>query len=118
MTIEVALEIEVGQDITLCHTEKSLKLSVRLDGVLLLEVLLLHVGGDGLGDVGAALLGATGATEERAELIGERSRKLEDGRLAGHDGLTLHRLLLAATALVSLLLEAGDTLLHALELGH
>lgn len=46
--------------------------------MLVLEVVLLDVGRDGLGDVGAALLGALGHTEEAAEIIGERGRELED----------------------------------------
>jgi len=58
VAVEVALEVEVGEHIALRHTEKRLELGIRLDGVLLLEVLLLHVGRDGLRDVGAGLLGA------------------------------------------------------------
>jgi len=58
VAVEVALEVEIREDITLRDTEKRLELRVGLDRVLLLEVLLLHVGRDGLRDVGAALLGA------------------------------------------------------------
>jgi len=117
VAVQVALEIEVGEHVRIRDAQQSLQLRIRLDGVLVLQVLLLHVGRNGLGDVGAALLRARGAAEERAQLIGERSGQLEDGRLTGHSGLTLNGLLLLALALVGLLLQAGHALLQALQLG-
>ena len=118
MAVQVALEVEVGQHVRVRNAQQSLQLRVGLDGVLVLQVLLLHVGRNGLGDVGAALLRARGAAEERAQLIGEGRRELEDGRLAGHNGLALDRLLLLTLALVSLLLQTGHTLLQTLQLGN
>ena len=118
MGVQVALEVEVGQNLTILHAQKGRQLGIRLDRVLLLQVLLLHVGRDGLRDVGARLEGATGATKEGAERIGKRCGELEDRRLAGHNGLTLHRLLHAAATLVSLLLKATHALLDTLELSN
>ena len=94
MTVEVALEVEVRQHLTILDAEERLELGIRRDVVLVLQVVLLDVGRDGLRDVGAALLGALGHTEEAAEVIGERRRQLEDGRLARLDLLALNRRLL------------------------
>jgi len=94
VAVEVALEVEVGERLTVLHTEETLELGIRRDVVLVLEVVLLDIGRDGLGDIGAALLGALGHTEETAEVIGERGRELEDRGLAGLDLLTLNRHLL------------------------
>ena len=91
MTVEVALEVEVREHLAILHAEEASELGIRRDVVLVLEVVLLHVGRDGLRDVGAALLGTLGHTEEAAEIIGERRRELEDGRLARLDLLALNR---------------------------
>ncbi len=118
VAVEVALEVEVREHLLRLHAEERLQLRIGLDGVLVLQLVRLHVGRDRLRHVGAALQGAVGAAEEAAELVGERGGELEDGRLAGLHLLTLHGLLGAAAALVGLLLEAGHALLQALELGH
>ena len=118
MAVQVALQVEVGQHVRVGHAQQSLQLGIGLDGVLLLQVLLLHVGRDGLGHVGARLLGATGAAQERAQLVGQRRGELEDRRLAGLHLLTLHGLLRAAATLVRILLEAGHALLQTLQLSH
>jgi len=94
VAVEVALEVEVGERLTILHAEETLELGIRRDVVLVLEIVVLDVGRDGLGDIGAALLGALGHTEEAAEVIGERGRELEDRGLAGLDLLTLNRHLL------------------------
>jgi len=72
--------------------------------VLLLQVLLLHGGRDGLGHVGAALLGPVAHTQERAQVVGQGSGDLKDRGLPGLGLLTLHGLLGLAAALVGLLL--------------
>ena len=58
VAVEVALEVEIREDVRISDTEERLELRIRLDRVLVLEVLLLHVRRDSLRDVGAALLGA------------------------------------------------------------
>jgi hypothetical protein len=84
--------------------------------VLLLQVVLLHIRSHSLGDVRARILRSRGAAQEGAQLIGKRSGKLKDRRLARLDLLALHRLLDAAAALVGLLLKLGHTLVYALQL--
>ena len=51
VAVQVALEVEVGQHIRVSHAQKGLQLGIGLDRVLVLQVLLLHVGGDRLGHV-------------------------------------------------------------------
>ena len=104
VAVQVTLQVEVRKHIALSHAQQTLQLAVRLDGVLLLQVLLLHVGGDGLRDIGAALLGAIAYTQERAQVVRQSRGNLEDRRLPGLRLLTLHGLLGLAAALVSLLL--------------
>jgi len=118
VAVQVALEVEVGQHIRIGHAEQGLQLGIGLDRVLILQVLLLHVGGDRLGHVGARLLGTAGAAEEGAQLVGQRGGELEDRGLAGLRLLALHGLLNATLALVRILLEARHALLQALQLGH
>ncbi len=48
VAVEVALEVEVRERVLRSDTEESLELRVRLDRVLVLEVLLLDVRRDGL----------------------------------------------------------------------
>ena len=104
VAVQVTLQVEVRQHVALRHAQKTLQLAVRLDGVLLLQILLLHVGSDGLRDVGAALLGAIAHTQERAQVVRQSRGDLKDRRLPGLHLLTLHGLLGLAAALVSLLL--------------
>jgi hypothetical protein len=113
--VEVALEIEVGQLLTLRHAEELLERGIRLDVVLVLEALLLHVGIDGLGDLRARHLRALGLTEEVAELIGNLGGALEDGR-GTLDLVTVLINLRLALALASILNLTMDTLLEALDL--
>ena len=116
MVVQVLLQVEVGQHLTILHAQKALQLGIRGDVVLVLEVVLLHVGGDGLGHVGPRLLGPVGAAQERAQVIGQASGHLKDRELAGLHLLTLHRLLGLAATFVGLLLELGHALLQTLEL--
>jgi hypothetical protein len=118
VTVQVALEVEVGQHLAILHAQEALQLGIRGDVVLVLQVVLLHVGGDGLGHVGPGLLGAVGQAQEGAQLAGQASGHLEDRGLAGHHLLTLHGLLGLAATLVGLLLELGHTLLQTLQLRH
>lgn len=113
--VEVALEIEVGQLLTLRHAEELLQRRIGLDVVLVLEALLLHVVVDGLGNLRAGHLRALGLAEERAQLLRNLGGALEDGRRA----LDLHAVLInlgLALALASILDLAVHTLLHTLNL--
>ena len=116
--VEVLLEVEVREDLLRSDAKERLELRIGLDRVLVLELVGLDVRRDRLRHVRAALERASGAAEEAAELSGEARGDLEDRELAGLGLLTLNGLLRAAAALVGLLLEAGDTLLEALELGN
>jgi len=115
--VEVLLEVEVRQLLIRLHGQEGAELGIRVDVVLVLQVLLLHVGRHELRDVGAALLAASGAAEEGAQLGGDVRGDLED-RHAGRLGLlTLHGGL-ALAALVGQLLQLGGLLLEALGLRH
>ena len=118
VAVQVALQVEVGQHLTVLHAQEGLELRVGGDGVLVLQVVLLHITGDRLRHVGAGLLGAVAHAQERAEVVGQGGRELEDRGLAGLHLLALHGLLGLAAALVGLLLQAGHALLHALQLRH
>ena len=116
--VEVALEVEVGEALSVSNAEELLERRIRLDVVLVLEALLLDVGCDGLGDIGAAHLAALGLAEEDAEVITELGRDLEDaeaGRLSNTVLIELRRG--AALALAGILDLTGHTLLELLELG-
>jgi hypothetical protein len=114
--VEVLLEVEVGQGLTLRRGQELLERSIRLDVVLVLEVLLLDVGRHRLGDVGARHLSALGLAEEVAEIVTELGGDLEDGE-ASRLGLTVrvHRRR-ATLTLASILDLAVHTLLELLEL--
>ena len=91
--VEIALEVEIRQHLLLLHAKERTKLRVRLDRVLVLELVELDIRRDRLGHIGPALLGARGYTEEGAEIVGEGRGELKDGGLAGLDLLTLNGLL-------------------------
>jgi len=80
VAVEVALEVEVRQRLTLADSEQSAQRSIRLDVVLVLELVRLHVLVNGLGDLRAAHQSASGAGEEGEQLGGDLSRALEDRR--------------------------------------
>jgi len=80
VTVEVALEVEVGELLIFRNLKELAESSIRLDVMLVLEVLLLHVVVDLLGDIGAADEGAVGVTKELVELIRDLRRDFEDGR--------------------------------------
>jgi len=116
--VEVALEVEVGEALSVGNAEELLERSIRLDVVLVLEALLLDVGRHRLGDVGAAHLTALGLAKEDAEVITELRGDLEDaeaGRL--RNAILIELRGRAALALASILDLTGHTLLELLELG-
>jgi len=116
VAVQVTLQVEVGQHLAIVYTQQSLQLCIGHNGVLVLQLVLLHVGGDLLGHIGPALLGAIGYTQEATQIVRQSGGQLEDRGLAGLYLLTLNGLLGATAALVSLLLQAGYTLLQALQL--
>ncbi len=115
MGVEVLLQVEVRQLLIGLHGQEGAELGIRVDVVLVLQVVLLHVGRHELRDVGAALLATSGAAEEGAQLGGDVRGDLED-RHAGRLGLLALHGGLALAALVGQLLELGRLLLQALGL--
>jgi len=116
VAVEVALEVEVSQRLTFRDGEELAQRSIRLDVVLVLELVGLYILVDGLGDLRAAHESSGRATEESEELGGDLSRALEDGRST----LDLYTILInlhAAAALASILHLAVNTLLQLLDLG-
>jgi len=115
--VEVLLEVEVRELLLGLHGQERAELGIRVDVVLVLQVVLLHVGRHELRDVGAALLAASGAAEEGAQLGGDVRGDLEDRHTGRLGLLTLHGGL-ALAALVGQLLQLGRLLLEALGLRH
>ena len=113
--IEVALEVEVREVVRIGEAEELLERRIRLDVVLVLEVLLLHVVVDLTRHVGAGDEGALGLAKEHAELISDLRGDLEDRGTAGL-GALLALSLDAAAALARILDLAVDTLLQLLDL--
>ena len=116
--VEVALEVEVREALRVSNAKELLERGIRLDVVLVLEALLLDVGGDRLGDIGAAHLAALGLAEEDAEVIAELGGNLEDAEASRLRNTVLIELRGGATlALAGILDLTGYTLLELLELG-
>jgi len=115
VTVEVALEVEVGQRLINTNGEERTERAIGLDVVLVLQLVGLDVLVNGLGDLRAAHQSASGAGEEGEELSGDLSRALEDGR----GTLDLDTVLIeahTAAALASILHLTVDTLLELLDL--
>ena len=102
--VEVALEVEVREVVRIREAEQLLERGIRLDVVLVLQVLLLHVVVDLAGHVGAGDQSALGLAEEDAELLSDLRGDLEDGRTA------------RLGALLTLDLDATATLARILDL--
>jgi len=117
VAVEVALEVEVGELVTIGDGEELLERGIGLDVVLVLELVLLHVVVHALRHLRAAHESALGLREEGAELIRHLHGALEDG---GGTGLCISTLLglHSATALASILNLAVHTLVEALDLAH
>jgi hypothetical protein len=114
--VEVALQVKVRELLALRDAEELLERGIRLDVVLVLEVLLLDVVVDRLRDLRAAHEGALALAEEVAELLRDLRGALEDGRGALDLNAVLVRLD-AALTLARILDLAVDTLLEALDQG-
>jgi len=113
--VEVALEVEVGQLLALRDAEELLERGIRLDVVLVLQVVLLDVVIHRLRDLRAGHQGALGLRQERAQLLRDLRGALEDGR----GTLDLDAVLIdldAALALARILDLAVHALLQTLDL--
>jgi hypothetical protein len=111
--VEVLLEVEVSELITFLDTEQVAELDVRVDIMLILEVVVLDIRSDELGDVGAAFLRTGRAAEERAESRGDVDRLLEDAYTSRFAIFTFSGAL-TTTTLVGHLLNLRGFLFEAL----
>ena len=111
MATQELLEVEDRELVILLEREELAKRCIRIDRLLVHELVLLAVRRDGLGDIGAADLRVLGLAEEREELIRDRNRRRED---AGLGRGTLNNGLLVLTLAIRLLGEAGRKLLERL----
>ena len=113
--VEVALEVEVRELLALRDAEELLERGIRLDVVLVLEAVVLHVDVHRLRNLRARHQGAVALAEEVAELIRDLRGALEDrGGTLYLDAVLVD--LNAALALASILDLAVDTLLELLHL--
>jgi len=111
---EVLLEVEDGEGVALVEGEELAECGIRLDGLLVHQVVGAGVGHDTLGHRGAADLRVLGLAEEAAELGRDLHGLGEDTGL----GLgTLNGLHLALLAAIGLLDHTGRLLLNRLERG-
>jgi len=113
--VKVALEVEVREVVSIREAEQLLERGIRLDVVLVLQVLLLHVVVDLTRHVGAGDQRALRLAEEDAELLSDLRGDLEDGRTT-RLGTLLALRLDAAAALARILDLAVDALLQLLDL--
>jgi hypothetical protein len=116
VSIEVALEVEVGEVISIREAEELLEGSIRLDVMLVLEGVLLDILVDLTSHIGAGDEGSLGLAKESAELISDLGGDLKDGRTTLGTLFTLS--LYATTALAGVLDLTVNTLLELLDLSH
>ena len=117
MTLEVLLEVEDGKAVRLREAEKLAERGIRLDGLLVRELVVLSILHDATRDIRAANLSTSGEAKEDAEILRDLNRLGEDRRGVGlllTIGTDSARL--AAAATLGLLLEARNLLLHLLHL--
>ena len=115
MAVEVAREVEIRERLTLADEEKLLERGIRLDVVLVLEVVLLDVVVDRLRDLRAREERVLGLAEEREELLRDLRGALEDAERT-RLGIRALLNLRAALALARILDLAVDTLVELLHL--
>ncbi len=116
MAVQVALQREVGQRLTLRDRQQLLQRRVRVDVVLVTQVLLLDVVIHAPSNLAAAHQSTSGLAQELAQLIRDLHRALEDAGLAGLRLATLRGRSAAALALAGILDLTVHTLLQALNL--
>ena len=117
MALEVLLEVEDREVVLLREAEELAERGIRLDRLLVRQLVVLRVLHDTTRDIRAADLRARREAEEDAELLRDLYRLGEDRRRV-RLLLTIRtdRTRLAAAATLGLLLKAGDLLLHLLHL--
>lgn len=117
MTLEVLLEVEDGEAVRLREAEKLAERGIRLDGLLVRELVVLCILHNAARDIRAADLRARGEAKEDAEILRDLNRLGEDRRGVGLLlAISADSASLAAAATLGLLLKAGDLLLHLLHL--
>ena len=117
VTLEVLLEVEDGKAIRLREAEELTERGIRLDGLLVRELVVLCILHDATRDIRAADLRTSGEAEEDAEILRDLNRLGEDSRGVGLLlAISADSASLAAAATLGLLLKAGDLLLHLLHL--
>lgn len=114
MTVQVLLQVQDRDLVILRHRQELAQRRIRLDLLLVHQVVGVGIGHDRLGDLRAADLRALGLTQEGAQLIGDLHGLREDARL-GLTSLSTVRLALAAA--LGLLNHARGLLLNRLERG-
>jgi len=118
VVLEVALEVEDRDLLSLRRLEELAERGVRVDVLLVVELVALDVVHDATGDVRAAHLRALRLAEEDAELVRDLLGLGEDRRLLGEGVARLIELRrLRAAAATRLLDLAGETLLELLHVG-
>jgi len=117
--VQVGLDVAVGECLALLDTQDLAHGLIGVDGVALLSILELvtiHIGTEGTGDIRRGHLRALGLAEEGAQGITEGHRGGEDGGALGNRRGTLNRGgLVASAAATSLLDLARNTLGQAAE---
>jgi len=117
VALEVLLEVEDRKVVLLREAKELAERGIRLDRLLVRQLVVLRILHDATRDIRAADLRARRKLEEDAELLRDLNRLGEDRRrvrllLA----IRTDNARLATAATLGLLLEAGDLLLHLLHL--
>ncbi len=118
MHLEVALEVEDRHLLGLRGAEQLTKRGIRVDVLLVVELLLLDVGHDAARHIGAAHLRALGLAKEDAKVVRDLLGLGEDRLLLGKGVARLiQRRRPSAAAAAGLLELAGKALLSLLHVG-
>ena len=116
VAVQVALQVEVRQRLAVANGQQLLESGIRLDVVLVLQVLLLHVLVHLLRHLRAAQQSALGLAQEHAQLISNLGGALEDAGSTGLHGTILIQHGRPPLALASILNLAVHALLQLLHL--
>ncbi len=115
VVLEVALEVEDSHLLSLRHLEELAKSRIRVDVLLVVEAVLLHVVHHATRDIGAADLRALGLAKEDAKVVRNLLGLREDRGLLGKGVARLVKGRGPSTAAAAGTLElTGKTLLHLL----
>ena len=115
MALQVALKVQDGHLLGLSDRQELAQSGIRVDVLLVVQAVLLHILHNATGDIGARYQGTLGLAQEYAQGISNYLRLGEDGRLLGqgvaglihlrgaHTAAAASALQLTAQALLSLL---------------